>query len=266
MKNCTTLILLVFIFGCKKGASQDAPTWQLVWSDEFNEEGTMDPTKWLAIRGDGCPSLCGWGNNELEYYRDGNKDVWQEGGLLHLNAQFHPNTEHPYTSAKITSLENWLYGKIEVRAKLPGGRGTWPAIWMLPQKDTYGGWPKSGEIDIMEYVGYNPNWVVGTVHTEAFNHTKGTQKSGTIETPTAEQEFHVYSIEWTADKIDFFLDEQLYFTFQKRDGHYSTWPFDQKFYIIINLAIGGDWGGLKGIDDSIFPQQLQIDYVRVYQK
>jgi len=152
-----------------------------------------------------------------------------------------------------------------VRAKLPKGRGTWPAIWMLPTDWEYGNWPRSGEIDIMEHVGYDQGNIHGTVHTDAFNHTKGTQRGGSIMAPMASEEFLVYSINWDAEKIDFYIDNRLYFTFENTGKGFSEWPFDKRFHLILNIAVGGAWGGAQGVDESIFPQTMQIDYVRVFQ-
>jgi beta-glucanase (GH16 family) len=153
-----------------------------------------------------------------------------------------------------------------VRAKLPAARGTWPAIWMLPVDFGSVAWPKCGEIDIMEHVGYDPNRVHGTLHTEAFNHIKGTQKTSILSLPTATEEFHTYSVEWSADRIAMSIDGNSYATFDKKptDGE-AEWPFDKPFYLILNLAVGGSWGGIKGIDDASFPQKFEIDYVRIYQ-
>lgn len=240
---------------------------QLVWSDEFDYSGQPAPDKWSYDLGDGCPTLCGWGNNEKQYYTQNTANIRVEDGILTIEA--HKNRSdslRPYSSARVVSKGKgaWTYGKIEVRARLPRGRGTWPAIWMLPTDWTYGVWPKSGEIDIMEHVGYDQNNVHGTVHTEAFNHIKGTQKSGTKRVDTADESFHTYAINWQPQSIEFFIDNKSYFLF-KRQNDPKKWPFDQPFYLILNMAVGGNWGGKLGIDDSIWPQSLEVDYVRVYQ-
>jgi beta-glucanase (GH16 family) len=135
---------------------------------------------------------------------------------------------------------------------------------MLPTNNEYGIWPKSGEIDIMEHVGYNPDTVFGTVHTSAYNHITGTQVGGKVYIPDVDEEFHIYSIEWSADKIDFFIDNKKYFTFNNENKTFAEYPFDQTFHLIMNLAVGGNWGGRMGVDDSLFPQKMQVDYVRVY--
>jgi beta-glucanase (GH16 family) len=153
-----------------------------------------------------------------------------------------------------------------VRAKLPQGVGTWPAIWMLPEESKFGGWPNDGEIDIMEHVGYDPGSVHGTVHTEAFNHTIGTQKGAQMMVSDFASEFHAYAIDWTPGKIDFFIDGQKYFTFEKTGDDPKAWPFDQPFHLILNIAVGGNWGGAKGVDATIWPQRMEVDYVRVYDR
>jgi beta-glucanase (GH16 family) len=174
-----------------------------------------------------------------------------------------------YTSARLVTRGRaaWQYGRIEVRAKLPSGRGTWPAIWMLPEKHRYGGWPADGEIDIMEHVGYEPNQVYGSIHTKAYNHMDGTQRTAGMmefEYPF-EKNFHTYAIDWTEDRIEFLVDEIPFLTFMNEKKSYAEWPFDAPFYLILNIAAGGTWGGQAGIDDKIWPQRMLIDYVRVYQ-
>jgi beta-glucanase (GH16 family) len=228
-----------------------------VWSDEFDYSGTPDTAKWNYDLGDGCPNVCGWGNNEAQFYTHDLKNVRVENGHLIIEAHRDSLGGKAYTSARIVSKHkgDWLYGRIEVRAKLPKGVGTWPAIWML-----------SGEIDIMEHVGYDPGVVHGTIHTEAYNHVKQTQKEGKITVPDCMDAFHVYAIDWTKDKIDFFVDDSLYHTVNRDpNDDYKGWPFDQRFHLIMNIAVGGNWGGQKGIDDSIWPQRMEVDYVRVYQ-
>jgi beta-glucanase (GH16 family) len=171
-----------------------------------------------------------------------------------------------YTSASLITLgkESWRYGRIEVRAKLPTGLGTWPAIWMLGTNIREVGWPTCGEIDIMENVGFDPNKIHGNIHTQEYNHVRGTNKGNNIEMEKPYDKFHVYAIEWFEDHIDFFIDDNKYFTFKNEGTGNAVWPYDKEHYLILNLAIGGSWGGQKGIDDSIFPQKYYIDYVRVY--
>lgn len=270
IKNLKVMMLLGGLFflvtACSKGQMGD---WNLVWSDEFEVDGLPDAEKWSYDIGDGCPNLCGWGNNELEYYTENNlENARIENGHLIIEAHKKQMNNSAYTSARLVSKSkgDWKYGKLEIRAKLPSGRGTWPAIWMLSTDWEYGGWPESGEIDIMEHVGFNRDTVFGTVHTKAYHHSIGTHKNGGIAKPDFEEKFHTFAIEWGEEKIDFFVDEEKYFTFENEHQTFNEWPFDKKFHLIMNLAVGGNWGGEKGIDDSIWPQRMEVDYVRVYQK
>ena len=242
--------------------------YELVWSDEFEYRGLPDSSKWTYDVGDGCPDICGWGNNELQYYTGNRlKNARVKNGNLIIEAHKEAYENREYTSARLLTRDRdaWKYGRFEIRAKLPSGRGTWPAIWMLPEEWAYGGWPESGEIDIMEHVGYEPDRVYATVHTEAFNHVQGTQDTDTLRIPDAEQQFHVYAMEWTPQSIRWSVDGQHYSTFENRNATYKEWPFDRPFHLILNIAVGGNWGGSQGVDDRIWPQQFVIDYVRVYQ-
>lgn len=236
--------------------------WELVWSDEFDGNGLPDSQKWTYevgyIR-----------NNEKQYYTEARKEnIRMENGYLIIEARNEPYEGFHYTSASINTRESetWTYGRFEIMAKLPTGNGTWPAAWMLGANISEVGWPACGEIDIMENVGFDPHRVHGYVHTQAYNHTIETQRGATLELEAPYDNFHLYAIEWQEDRIDFFVDEILYFTFEKESGDPDVWPFDKPHYLLLNLAIGGGWGGQQGIDDSIFPQQYIIDYVRVYQK
>jgi len=234
----------------------------LVWQDEFDYTGLPDSDKWgYDIGGSG------WGNNELQYYTEADtNNARVENGSLVIEAHKESYSGSDYTSARLVTKNkgDWKYGRFEIKARVPAGTGTWPAVWMLPTDWEYGGWPSSGEIDIMEYVGYEPNVIHQTVHTQAYNHQSGTQQGNTSNVETAEEEFHLYAIEWTEDKIDFFVDGRLRFTFEN-EGTWQKWPFDKRFHLLLNVAIGGDWGGAQGVDDSIFPVQMEVDYVRVYQ-
>ena len=241
---------------------------KLIWSDEFNYSGLPDSTKWGYDKGRGCPDNCGWGNHELQYYTWNRKENARvSNGYLVVEARKEQWEDAKFTSARLVSRHkgDWQYGKIVIRAKLPAGRGLWPAIWMLPTDWKYGGWPNSGEIDIMENVGYMPDSVFGTVHTGAYNGMLGTQKVKGLSMADLSTSFHRYSIEWSATNISFFIDDVLYNSFDNDGKGFKTWPFDQRFHLLINIAVGGDWGGQKGVDDAIFPQQLLIDYVQVYQ-
>jgi beta-glucanase (GH16 family) len=239
---------------------------KMVWSDEFNYTGFPDSSKWNYDLGNGCPDNCGWGNHELQTYTKALKNARVKDGILTIEA--HAQDSNNYSSARMVSVNDgsWKYGKIVIRAKLPKGVGTWPAIWMLPTDWEYGEWPNSGEIDIMEHVGYDQGKIHGTVHTESFNHTVGTQKGNFIELKDVSDQFHVYSIEWNKKAISFFVDEVRYNYFENTSEGYKEWPFDKPFYIIMNIAVGGDWGGEEGVDNTIWPQRMEIDYVRVYKK
>lgn len=238
--------------------------WKLVWSDEFNYTGLPDSTKWNYDVGGH-----GWGNNELQYYTkaDTNNAVVKKGTLL-ITALKQSKENNRYTSARLVTKYkgDWLYGRIEVKAKLPAGRGMWPAIWMLPTDWKYGGWPESGEIDIMENVGFMPDSVFSSVHTKSFNHAIHTQKTKGLYFNDLATGFHLYAIEWTKDKIDFFVDKNLFFSFKNTGKGFEEWPFDKRFHLILNIAAGGNWGAAKGIDETITVALMEVDYVRVYQQ
>lgn len=239
--------------------------YKLVWSDEFDYTGLPDDSKWGYDTGGN-----GWGNNELQYYTEGD-NVWVEDGLLTITARKEAYGKNDYTSTRLITKNkgDWMYGRIEVRAKLPEGRGTWPAIWMLPTDWVYGGWPRSGEIDIMEHVGYEQGVIHATIHTSSYNHMKGTQIGNKLTRADASETFYTYSVEWYPDKMKFFIDDKLYFYYKPSNlincPDEGEWPFDQRFHLLLNIAVGGDWGGARGIDDTIFPQEMKVDYVRVYQ-
>lgn len=262
------LLTLLFITSCSTAhKSQDGYT--LVWSDEFTKDGLPDANKWGYDAADGCPTNCGWGNNELQYYTTAvAKNARQEDGKLIIEAHKENMGNKAYTSARLTTKHkgDWKYGKIVVRAKLPSGVGVWPAIWMLPTEWKYGGWPSSGEIDIMENVGYMPDSLFCTVHTKAYNHIINTQVSKSVFDTTLSEKYHDYTLEWDADAMHFQCDGKNVLTFKNRHEGYEGWPFDQEFHLLINLAVGGNWGGKKGVDEKIWPQKLMVDYVRVYQK
>lgn len=248
-------------------ACENARERKLVWSDEFEKDGAPDSARWDYDLGDGCPDNCGWGNNELQYYTRDTGNVTVKAGRLVIQAKMDSAGGKAFTSAKLVTRGrgDWLYGRIEISAKLPRGRGTWPAIWMLPTDWRYGGWPASGEIDIMEHVGHDAGVIHGTIHTEAYNHLKGTQKEGKVTIRDAQDAFHLYAVDWTENKMDFFVDDSLYHTVTRDPkDDYKGWPFDQRFYLILNIAVGGNWGGQQGVDPTIWPQKMEIDYVRVF--
>lgn len=242
--------------------------YTLKFQDEFNDARLSDgktplpnTQKWFYETGAG-----GWGNNEIQNYVAGFRGtdtcaVISDGTLKIIAKKV--GTE--VLSIRMNTNQSWQYGYFEARLRMPTGKGTWPAFWMLP-KD-FKNWPLDGEIDIMEYVGYDPNVVHCTVHTEAYNHAIGTQKGASTTVTNAETEFHIYAIEWIADYIRGFADGVEYFRFNNDGkGDINTWPFNKPFYLKLNLAWGGNWGGAQGVDETKLPATYGIDYVRVYQK
>ena len=232
-----------------------------LWAEEFNTDGAPNPANWKYDLGGG-----GWGNNELQNYTSRPENVKIESGNLVITARKEAMGGNSYTSARLLSqgVGDKLYGRLEVRAKLPAGRGTWPAIWMLPTDWKYGVWPSSGEIDIMEHVGYDPGNVHFSIHTQDYNWTKNTQKQGTKYLADAVGAFHKYRVDWTPYAVTGYYDDELVYTFVNEGKGFAKWPFDQRFHLMLNLAIGGNWGGVQGVDDSIFPVQFLVDYVRFY--
>ena len=237
--------------------------YELVWADEFDTDGPPDPALWdYDTGGDG------WGNHELEYYTPGDNACVRDGVLV-IELRKETKGGNGYTSSRLVSRGkgDWLYCKAEVRASLPVGVGTWPAVWMLPTDWQYGPWPRSGEIDIMEHVGYDPDVIVQSVHTSR-NHGGGAM-SARKQVPGACGEFHVYGMEWLPDRIIFSVDGETTFIYQPDDSAVlrpeEVWPFDRRMHLLINLAFGGDWGGVMGIDEGCLPARLTVDYVRIYQ-
>ena len=211
-------------------------------------------------------------NKEMQYYtKQRLENAHVENGNLVIEARLNSiqiNSKIiPVTSASLTmqGLAAWQYGRIEVRAKIPSARGTWPAIWMLGKNTPGAGWPTGGEIDIMEHVGYDPEFIHTNIHTKAYNHIKKTNKGKATPFPQPYKDFHVYAIDWNKNKIDFFIDNKVVFTFRNEETGLDVWPYDQPFYSILNLAIGGSWGGTKGVEMQAFPHKFYIDYVRIYQ-
>ena len=241
--------------------SIDTPEgYELVWNDEF-AEGDSPSTEWSYETGGG-----GWGNNELQHYVSGSKDGEQlamvKDGIFSIIAKKIDGTVY---SIRINTRKSWKYGYFEARLKLPTGKGTWPAFWMMPANFT--AWPADGEIDIMEEVGYNANYVSSSIHCTSYNHQKGTQKTKETYLPTAQSEYHVYALEWTEDYIRTLVDgKELFYFANDKTGNKDTWPFNAPFYLKLNLAWGGDWGGAQGVDESVLPAVYEIDYVRVFQK
>lgn len=254
-------IVMVTLASCAEAAKE--PTWKLVWGDEFNYTGLPDSTKWNYDVG----NADGWGNNELQYYTDHDtSNVRVENGMLLIEAKKEKRDSSDYTSARLLTRgkASWQYGKIEVKAKIPSGRGSWPAIWTLA--DSIKAWPDDGEIDIMEHVGFHQGYIHGSIHCKQYYHSIGTQKTDTVLVADCSEAFHVYSMEWDKDSIRVAVDEKVFFTFANEHKGYEYWPFDNKMFLILNIAVGGNWGGQKGIDENMFPLRMLIDYVRVYQK
>ncbi|WP_297045766.1 glycoside hydrolase family 16 protein [Thermoflavifilum sp.] len=240
--------------------------WQLVWHDEFDNQGLPDSSKWNYEVGY-------LRNHEKQYYTKARpENARVENGMLIIEARndsaYIDGAVRPITSASLVTKgkASWTYGRIEVRAKLPRGRGTWPAIWMLGDDIHKVGWPACGEIDIMEHVGFDPGKIHGSIHTGAYNWPHHTQKTAVIDVPDCMDTFHVYAITWTPEYIDFYVDSTRYLHFANEHKTFAEWPFDKPCYLILNIAIGGDWGGQQGIDPDIFPARMEVDYVRVYQK
>jgi beta-glucanase (GH16 family) len=251
-------------------AGYDAPTgyagYTLAWSDEFNGPA-LNSTIWTNQNGDGCPQLCGWGNNELEFYTDRPDNLFFQDGKLIVEAKKEAYGGKQYTSSKIltSGKKAFKFGRIDIRAQLPKGKGIWPAFWLLPQDNVYGGWPRSGEIDLMELVGHEPGKTYGTLH---FGPGPGsTQISRNYTLPAGESfndKFHVFSLEWKQDQIKWFIDGNLYSTVNKSDLGTVNYPFNENFFLIFNLAVGGNWPGNPDAT-TYFPQWLIVDYIRVYQ-
>ncbi len=253
--------------------------WKLVWSDEFNYQGIPDPSKWSY---DIWPARKV--NGEDQAYTDQLKNVEVTNGNLVITAYKEDYKNAKYTSGRIHSQGkgDFLYGRAEVRAKIPKGQGTWSAIWMLPSdpfkyattckagedwqgSSTCDAWPNSGEIDIMEHVGYDMQTIHGTVHNQDYYWAKWEQRKAAFEGETVEQQFHLYSIEWTPEHITVFFDNTPYFFYANESMGWESWPYDHPYHVILNLAIGGMWGRAGGpIDDSIFPVSMEIDYVRIF--
>lgn len=230
------------------------------FSDEFNYTGTPDTTKWGYDLGGG-----GWGNQEMEYYTNSLKNAYVSNGELHISAINEPSALGLYSSARMVSKnDGWLkYGRIEAYAKLPASpKGAWPAIWMLPNDYVYGNWPNSGEVDIMEQVSFDPLNVHFSVHNQLNNGGNSHTETTLIATDTSA--FHKYRVDWTPYAIRGYYDDAQIFTFVNPGTGSSQWPFDQKFHLLMNVAIGGSWGGSNGVATNVCPATMQVDYVRFY--
>jgi beta-glucanase (GH16 family) len=248
--------IAILILACS--LSSIAQKRKLVWSEEFNDK-TLNEKVWNFELGDGCPNICGWGNNEKQLYTRDNHEL--RDGKLVINVT---KKDGKFYSTRITtaSKKEFKYGRMEARAKVPTAVGTWPAFWMLGSNIKQVGWPKCGEIDILEYVGRAPGEVFTSLHTQSSHgntiNTKISKISG------IDQGFHEYAIEWNEESIAFFVDGNHVYTYNPAVKNEDTWPYNQPFYFILNVAVGGNFGG-PAIDEAAFPQTFEIDYIRVYQ-
>jgi beta-glucanase (GH16 family) len=243
-------------------AQSNAEEWKLVWSDEFNKKGLPDSSKWGYDTGGS-----GWGNNELQFYTANRmKNARVEKGMLIIEAHKEDWENKKFTSARLVTRDKatWKKGMIEVRAKLPSGLGTWPAIWTLADTKPMH-WPDDGEIDIMEHVGYDQGKVHGTIHCKKYNHIIGTQKAANVFLDDCSQNFHTYQLKWDQDSISIGVDGNYYFKYTNERSGYDAWPFNNNMYLLLNIAVGGNWGGAKGVADNIWPQRMEVDFVRVYE-
>ena len=277
-----SVVFLIFLTVCEESIySNQLPDennhtlegWELVWNDEFDGDA-IDDQKWNKLLW-----RPGWVNNELQAYTDRDTNVFVQDGNLVIQALIEPGffgTDYTgttytadYTSGRLNTAGKgeWTYGRFDTRAKLPKGIGSWPAIWMLGSNISAVGWPHCGEIDIMEHVGFDEGNIHASIHTTDYNHVNGTQKSGQVIIPTATDSFHVYSLEWDSTYIRYLVDDEPYFfIYNDSNGDEDKWPFNKPQYIILNLAVGGDWGGAQGIDPTVFPMEMKVDYVRVFEK
>jgi beta-glucanase (GH16 family) len=258
------MLLAVMGLACLAPARSQPPTAErLVWQDEFDRDGLPDPARWSYDVGGH-----GWGNKEPQFYTaDRPENARVERGVLVIEARQEPWQGAPYTSARLVTRGkgDWTYGRIEVRAKLPRGRGSWPAIWMLatlPDRR----WPDDGEIDVMEHVGFDHGVVHGSVHTRKYHHTIGTQRTSRTTVADVSEAFHVYALDWRPDRIGVLVDGREFFHFDRDAGGRDVWPFDGPFHLLLNVAVGGNWGGQRGIDPATLSYRFEIDYVRMYQR
>jgi hypothetical protein len=237
--------------------------YNLVWNDEF-EGNNVDPGNWVFETGTGCPHLCGWGNNELQYYR--RENAWVEGGVLTIEARQENYQGSIYTSARMKTQgkRSFRYGRVDIRALLPRGQGIWPALWMLGNDIAEVGWPKCGEIDIMEMIGGRgrENQVHGTVHWDINGHVNAggsyVKQSGTFA-----DEYHVFTIIWDETTIKWFVNDRQFYVIDITPGHMTE--FHQEHFFIFNVAVGGNWPG-RPDETTVFPQQMKVDYIRVFQR
>ncbi|MFD0990519.1 glycoside hydrolase family 16 protein [Mariniflexile jejuense] len=237
---------------------------QLIWSDEFNTNGAPDVTKWGYDLGNGCPTNCGWGNGEKEFYTNRTDNVKVENGVLKIIAKKENYQGSEYTSARLLTKGkfDFTYGRVDVRAKLPSGAGTWPAIWMLGANIDAVGWPACGEIDIMEHWGYNPTFISSATHTPSCSGGCANTKVGETTITDYATQFHVYSLEWTETELKFLIDNVVKYSYKPAVRNSSTWPYTAPQFLILNVAMGGSW---FSIDPNFTESVMEVDYVKVYQ-
>ncbi|MFH1000460.1 MAG: glycoside hydrolase family 16 protein [Bacteroidota bacterium] len=246
----------------KNSVNEKKANYELVWADEF-DGNSINLDNWTFEIWD-----AGRVNNEWQKYVENTDNYQVENGILSITAiKTGENKKGGYTSTRLSSQKKkeFQYGRIEFRAKMPKGKGTWPALWMLGSNIKEVGWPRCGEIDVLEYVGYQPNIVHTNIHTK--NDYGVTDNKVSINLKTTEEEFHIYGILWTAESISFYIDSphNIKNTYAPLEKNADNWAYSQPFYLIMNFAVGGDWGGVQGVDETIWPQTLEVDYVRVYQ-
>ena len=249
MKKSLIYILVIVLFA----SCQDS---KVIFEDNFNGN-SLDEASWNFELGDGCPN-CGWGNNERQLYTKDNVKV--ENGHLIITAE---KSGDNYTSSRITTKDKveFKYGIVEARLKLATGQGVWPAFWMLGADFNEKGWPACGEIDIMEYVGKQQDTIYTSLHTaDSYGETINSRQT---EVKGIEEGFHTYKADWTKNSIIFSIDDAVVYTFSPEEKNDETWPFDKPFFVLLNLAVGGNFGGPE-VDDSIFPQEYIVDYIKVY--
>jgi beta-glucanase (GH16 family) len=281
MKTIIVTAIMAMFVSCKKtsntnplpnpiGAGDNTPpavyeiSDKIKWADEFDTDGAPSNATWgYDLGGDG------WGNNEKQTYTNSPENVHIKNGMLKIIAKRNPDGPE-YTSTRLITKgkKDFLYGRIEIRAKLPRGRGTWPAIWTLASQSGYGEafWPDNGELDIMEHVGFDQDRVHNNIHTKAYHHSIGTNKGNSRMVTDVSDKFHTYTMDWLPSSVVFLIDGEKNFEFKRETWHsWREWPFDKPQHLLINIAVGGNWGGAQGIDNSVFPQQMEVDYVRYYE-
>ena len=234
--------------------------WELVWSENFDNSGVLDSDRWTYETGYRR-------NNEIQIYSSSTNNVRAEGGLCIIECRLESDSIITSGSIITDRKENLLYGRVEVRAQIPSAKGSWPAIWMMGANHKENPWPECGEIDIMEHVGYKPRFIHANVHMKDFQYTKGVKKGARIRVKKPWEGFHIYALEWYEDRLDFYFNDSLYYTYlNDMTGNNDTWPYDKPHFLIMNVAYGGTWGGKRGVKLKALPLQMNVDYVRYYRE